>query len=322
MVVRKRGGQRARSSRVSGRPAVTDRKREAGREPVHDSFEALLDKSVAHNAHSASGLHALLYGATRSLNILGYKYGFTVGRTLHSRHKRIESLFAILERGGLGKVLYTPSSDKSYIRSSASGNQVMRIEAGRVHYYEAGMIAGFLSSHTKAYMRTEETSCVMSGDPECTFVSSTTAPISYGGLGRGPDSLVKDMAEVAKGRKGSGASDYYTYLSMQPLLSGRISEKLAGLMFAAGRELRVSSHESIGEIVKTAGLFIGAGAKMVKNTKAKKSIVLRYNSFGSVGYVALTSPIFAGAVGGEYKAGRTYSRLKDGAYSVRIDFRI
>ena len=295
-----------------------------GRAPPKDAVELLLDSMVGSPVRSATGLHTLLYDTTPSMRIIAYKYGLTVGRLLHQRHGAFDRMLEMLERAGMGRVLYSPSSDVSYITSTARRPGAARgtpRAAAPVHYYESGLISGFLSSYTGSDIRTRETSCTLRGDASCTFASATWLEPQVDGAaysGRFVEravEMIRACPESVRGR------DYYTCLSIQPLLTRRLASKLSRLMLASGSRLRASvAEKELRRTVARAGSFIGADAVLAKNTKAKKSIEVRYNSFNSASYVALTIPVFIGLMGREYRMRKVESRLRSGAYAVYLDF--
>ncbi len=285
---------------------------------ARDSIELLLEKTMRSDGCTSSSMHTMLYSVTESLGILAYKYGFTVGRMLYNSNKRIDSLFAFLEQGGMGKVLYTPSADILYITSARRGS-VKTIAAAPAHNYEAGVIAGFMASYTGKDISTVETACVLNGGEECVFASGKLDRHALHMNGNANSTISGIAYKMINTEFGNGA-DFYTNLSIQPLLHSNIVSKLSGLMLLAGAHARMEHvNLKLDDIIARAGAFIGAQARLTKNTKAKKSIVVRYNSFSSVDYVSLTVPLFVGIIGSGCRR-KVSSVIRNGAYTVKMDF--
>lgn len=321
--MKKKGGSGKRAAGLGGRRRVALARSSgaAGHSKANDTVELLLERMLESKTGTATGMHTLLYCTTASMQRIAYRYGFSIGRLMHHKHRTLEKLFDALERGGMGKVLYTPAMDVSYITSQAHaiGNYAKDLKSP-VHHYEAGMIAGFLSSYTGNRISTVETSCAWRGGL-CTFVSrSSVAPLDrYTGSDEG---IITNVIDSIAGMNSTARYiDYYTYLSVQPLLSKGIVSRLSEFMLLCGKRLGEGTNAGdLEAVVHRIGTFIGTDAKLLKNTKAKKSIAVRYNSFSSAGYVDLTAPLFMGLVGKGSRVG-AYSRISKGAYLVYIDFK-
>ncbi len=319
-VHRKAGNARKFAGVAIGRSGVF------GSEQARDGIELLLDSVVDAKKYVATGLHTLLYGTTVSMHSIAYKHGFAVGRLLHYKYKKFEYLLEVLEQGGMGTVLYSPSSDVSYITSVELTAGAKACVAAPMHYYESGIIAGFLSSHTGEGVRTAETRCTWCDADSCTFVSGTGIERLVGepsDINVMLNAAVERLKNSNSQKSSSKQQDCYTYLSIQPLLSGRLADSLSRLMLLFGRKLQENgARGSLATFVTRAGEFIGTAAELEKDTKAKKSIVVRYNSLNSNSrYVAITVPVFIGLVGKAYKIQKVESTLRNDAYSIHIDFR-
>ena len=297
------------------------KKREDSRpgEAARDTAELLIDNMLHSGPRTATGLHTLLYGLSPSMHEIAYVHGFGVGRSMHGNNATLDDLLRALEVGGMGKALYAPAESLSYITSTSGART--EIESGMpMHHYESGMISGFMASYTGRGISTHEASCMWDGSDRCVFVSGVQAPWK-GGTGIGAEEFVERAVALVNGigNPGRGA-DYYTYLSIQPLLYEGMVKRLAAPMLNAGTGLHVRGNaQRLSDIVDKAGGFLGINARLVRNTKAKKSIVLRYNSFSSANYIKLTVPMFIGIIGDGHIR-KVKSSLRNGAYSVQMDF--
>lgn len=306
---------RSRAKKVTAAPA--------SRRRFADHTELLFEKTLNMPiSATATGLHTLLYNATPSMQELAYKYGFSTGKSIHQNGGTVDALLALLQKGGLGPMLYSPSPDLSYIQSTE--RRTVFLLDGPAHHYERGLIAGYFSAYTDSPIITTETGCSWSGAEACTFTSSRVA-VSQWMPGTDIRKVTACMASIIKQqpRKGEGA-DLYTLLALQPLLTGALALTVSRLLYIAGQQLAADPEgESLPGLVNKLGSFLGIRAELAQNTKAKKSITITYTLYSSTSqYVALTLPAFTGLFSSEYEQeSANVRRNKEGAYLVSLNLK-
>ncbi len=296
--------------------------------PVASGREEFLLKKITEPPAKAPERHLqlqdLLYNVAPELQTLAFRSGFKLGSDAFAcSDGTIGSLEHILENAGLGKVSYYPFETRSMFAS-------YRIKAKSVnlgintHTFEAGVIAGFLSAHSKSTVTASEVACVFNGARACQFVA-------VGGESFNPqDSSSLDMVSIvraldlgirnAEARKGESA---YYMLAIRPLLSEPMLGEASKFLYLSGKMLVASQKaHNFAFMVKKASDFLGIDGVKVTDGKNGSAVVrLAYNTTTSVSRfvdlsTALLSGMFKGAFGRNVKVKRDTD--SKGIYIVRM----
>ena len=179
---------------------------------------------------------SIIYSSSHALRELAYSKGYSFGRMVFQRSSGgIRGLEAALDGGGLRKPLYRASAHKAII--SAAVRPCKNI-GGRIHYFEAGMIAGYMSASTGRHLEAVEMRCAGNGDPECSFhigPAGTIARQKAGDLS--PMELVSKIAGClgVESAKDDAGEPYYISVSA-PLCNGGLAAHTAAIARAAGEK--------------------------------------------------------------------------------------
>lgn len=320
-----KGVVKAKRSRPRTRkiPSVRRSWAESGTSTPLDAVELLLKHAIeSPKTQEATGLHTLLYNSTPSMHRLAYRYGFSIGKLLQMRYGGVQNMLTLLERSGLGEVLYTPSADVSHIHSTTKRKHPNL--GSRAHHYECGIIAGYFSAYTKNSITTSELQCRLDGSTSCAFVSG--AAVEQEPQPRvNVNAVVKGLAEMmALAGEEKAHADPYTMLALDPLLNGGVANGISALLYLAAKALpEASDRKEEAEMLENMGRFLGIKAVFTKNTKAKKSVTITYTLYNSTSpYVELTLPAFTGYLCREYeKSAVEIKRTANGAYAVSFSLK-
>lgn len=182
---------------------------------------------------------ALMFGAIVSslspaLSNLQYKAGMNVGRALYRSisqgagymfpEESVASLVSFLQAAGYRYVTYAVFADRTEIKIFDKKGPAI---GARVHGFEAGIIAGFLSAATHRVVYVSEVECIQEGASSCRFVSGHAAAAHHGGTVPASisslDLFAKHIASVVHGTRPLGSwavsagfsSEYYTLFSAE-----------------------------------------------------------------------------------------------------------
>ncbi len=266
---------------------------------------------------SALAVIEAIYSASPGLEKIAYKHGFSLGKSIFAKSNgAINALFSVLENGGLENILHYPFND-SVVITASSRRQAM---IGRkVHIYESGLIAGYLTSATGTHIYVEEAECEYNGDSRCKFVSSPSVGALEMHVGnRDLDGIVSDVSEMAN--VGGRVSAGYYAAAILPVANRTSSETLANLFYIAGSRLAVGNADvGLGKIAGIAGASSIEIAKEYRHVP--KLVRLKYAPASSIGpFVDAAANAVAGFIehryGYEPKARRRL--LRDKGYLVEL----
>ena len=255
------------------------------------------------------------YCSTPVLSEFSQKYGFHIGERAFSisRGKGIGMLLNLLESSGLGKLLYMPSIDRVIIRSAASQSTKLRL-GFNVHAYEAGIIAGFLSSHASKNITAAEVSCVYNGSDACQFVSIVTEGEPSAGNQRKPNLGTKFIRESVKI---SGAQDktegeiHFTMLGMLPFIAEAPLESASKLMFLAGIEAAAGYKENYQEGLRRMASFLCMDIAGMGRKGTKREVSIHFGAeVSSSGFMELGTKAFIGFLSKHFNSSVTLSKRK------------
>ncbi len=287
-------------------------------------LEDLLVEMVINGKEKAlngTDIENLIYGTTGGLGLMGYGFGFSVGRALTLKLGPKTPLNTVLDRIGLHDSLYYPLKDKVIITSKLGSSSGLPNMGKGIHLYEAGAISGYLSTSTGVHMNAYEKRCVYNGAGECMFEASPSnqKPEFTGNGIRGTTEAIS--IALTKNRYHKLKNEYYRVLAYLPLMDTRISEQIMKLMIMVG--------ERVGEIQKGAkpdGLvsnlanYFGAKDASVEKKGIKTIIKLRYESYNSLqAFVAMPAAVITGFAKSAGRASDVrFTTNKDGTYATTI----
>jgi predicted hydrocarbon binding protein len=263
----------------------------------------------------------LIYNTAREFQTLAFKSGFNLGSEAYRHSNRsISSLEHILENAGLGKVVYYPFESKSIITSRSIRSGGMNIGTN-LHIFEAGVISGYMTAHTKKHISVREQTCVFNGASTCEFVATA------GGIDSGEQNpidfptVVRTLSSVISGTEKQENNETYYMLSMKPLLTEPLFSEAVKFMYVTGKVLSRNLRD-FDRSVLTAANLLGIGkAKLSKDRKGNASLALIYSHDTSINkYVDLSTALLAGMLKGAYgkKVEMTRSVDSKGIYNVRL----
>ena len=114
----------------------------------------------------------LIYNISGDLRKLAYESGFGLGEEIYeSSDRTLGALERTLENAGFGKVLYRPFESHGTITTYKVRPKGKALDA-EIHSFESGLIAGYLSAHTKRPIYVRELKCTYNGSNFCQFVAS------------------------------------------------------------------------------------------------------------------------------------------------------
>ncbi len=254
-----------------------------------------------------------LYSSSAGLERLIYKHGFSLGKNIYAKSNgTIDALLAVLENGGLENVLYYPFNDSFVITAKSSNAKNLH---RKMHVYESGLIAGYLSSATELPIQVKEIECEYNGDGRCRFVSYVGAQNEEEAESLDFEKIVSNISEIAK-VEGSISPSYFAS-AILPVANHASAGPLSNFFYIAGSKLANSL--KLEEIAKL------AGASSVKVAKAYRNIPrlvkVRYAPESSMGlYVDAATAALKGYIkqryGYELEAKRRI--MKDNSYMVEL----
>ena len=252
--------------------------------------------------------HVLL-NLTPSSSTLAYRSGFSVGSTLYelelTAHPKpmygeyVPYLVEFLEHAGY-RVTYSVFPDQSTFRFHGPSIYL----GAKVHTFEAGIIAGFLSAARHTYVGVNERECRNAGARECTFTTSITAPRQP--IGRAEiDRLINHVQAAANSGARSGGTFLQSYhaLISSAMLDNASLDTLKDLMAYIGSSLRIRFDSMRGrkpgaaKYISNAVSVLGLGAPSISDMR-KLGIRLSFGASTSRhGWVELSVAFLNGIIG-------------------------
>ena len=287
-------------------------------------ISGLLDKSHKH-ADNGMVVEDLMYNITDAMEYLAYKFGISVGRAVFVKSSQDENvLFEVLEKLGLGRIYYYPSTDQTLIRAHSSAPV---ISIGRnIHIYECGIVSGYLSALTGLIINTVEKRCRYNSADSCEFVSTPSMqPVRHVAGETSPTKIIDAIAEKFKQTRYSKQEIRYDYhiLPMLPMQEKELLGSMSDLLYIIGRRYAELTKEgdSTESLVNIANHFCIRKVEVRRESGEIRNINLKYNNYNSRdAYVTLSSAMFNGFVSYMTNSSGTMSRYidADGSYTVSI----
>ncbi len=300
-----------------------------GREAPNDLEELLVRDLVGSGAVPKlnSGVLAqdLILSLTASTRKLGYNLGFGVGRQIYREGgANIGMFFDVLEKLGLGKVLYYPSEEHVVITSMLDTKQIASLETG-AHVFESGVIAGYFSGYLNRMVRVRETLCIFKNSNVCQFIADAVQH-HYHFVDRDPklDVVISAIASGINRIDGTAKNlenrDYLLLPSL-PLARTPLLDEACKILYLAGGRLAMIGGSEYKEAIGKIARYFDLEDAQVTESKGKRIIRLKYKDYNSLeGIVRLSSSMAMGYVAkasGSEPVARA-SVGKNGTYLVSI----
>ncbi len=323
----------AKASKKQTRAAKKREQPHAAAEAAAQSREDFLFRNALNKRHEARrtlGMQDIIYNFEKETKELAYRYGYEIGEALFKHFNSDNTLSKMLESAGFGKILYYPFESKTMITSYAVDNLGMNSSI-KMHDFEAGIMAGYLSQHSKTRLDAEEVHCKFAGSEFCQFVISQRTAVREAGEGIGDIDTASMMAMKAlKGGKYGGACESYYLLESAPLEREPLRHIVRKMLFVLGKKISGKEEEAgregnaAGKAAAFARLSGYAGVDAVSMAgKKPNALRLRYSHLNSAsGFIDLSSSLLAGFANGAYKRKiKVVKRLNaNGSYTVELQF--
>ncbi|MEM3215974.1 MAG: 4-vinyl reductase [Candidatus Micrarchaeaceae archaeon] len=286
------------------------------------SFELLLISriiNVRENAQirGAFSLQDLIYNFTEETKRYAYKSGLAIGELAAAHFPGVSSLERILASAGMGNILYAPFETEVKITSARAHNTSIKINTN-AHYFESGIIAGFLSKETGRHIDARETHCIFNGSDFCQFeASSSVSPFANISSVSSLEIATKLLAEAVRNNQQSN-EDYFA-LSFLPLLREPLLSSATNLVYILGKRI---AHEMQNENEAFALLANYIHLSRIRSTKGENEIELQYpHSLSSDGFLQISSALLRGYLSSAHKSACSAERhMSAGAYRVLFKF--
>lgn len=302
----------------------------AGR-PATDREELLIRSMIRAASGGIRGgidVQDLTLSVADSARRLGYKSGFYIGERVFAIAGRdTEAFFGVLDRLGLGKVLYYPADGYAII-TSANGTPKAPLNAN-IHVFESGVMAGYLSGYVGRRVWARETVCTYNGSGFCQFSIGQVpegpdgGPQGWPGIGAVARAIAQRISDTDYLGAAKGADRDYLLLPSLPLINGLLLEETSRILYLAGEQLAsMDTGDGYKEALKRIGAYFDLdGVGISRIGRSKRVIRLKYKQYNSIdGLVRLSSSMVVGFLAKYFKSDPTVKRSvgKDGTYSVSI----
>jgi predicted hydrocarbon binding protein len=259
-------------------------------------IESIISANIANEVKPDISGNALLipyiiYSSSPELHRLSYSNGFSIGKLIFKASKKdFGALANALENGGLGKILYNNFEDKAVI--TALNN--MKIHLGyNVHWFEAGMISGYMSANTEKLMDVVETKCSCNGSSRCQFIVTEHGK---GTENANPDIAKNLIEDIIKGidyqpAENKISSEYYL-LHLMPMAKEPVFSEVSKLFYISGKRFGKSRIFDENTIISLKNPLAFKEVKIIHSGKKISGIDIIYHDAESIHNVVMLSRAF------------------------------
>lgn len=243
----------------------------------------------------------MVYSLTPKLSRTAYNFGYSIGMDIFANSRKEQNvLIAVLGRLGFRNIVYQPFRDALVIRSGARNHDAKKVGA-KIHSFESGIIAGYLSAHSGEIINTAEKECVYNGDDACRFVSNTGRTF---GSNNPPsledviDAIAINMHEIKFSNRSEVA---YHMLPLLPMTKQPLRGEVTKIFYLIGVELsqRYSKEEPV-HLLENIARYFGTMQGPVKITQKTAAVQLRYAYHNSdSAFVELSTAMVRGFIKGK-----------------------
>ena len=319
----KRSKKKVMAKRGSTSTARKGNARTAVQESVALSRELWLVKSALNineeeHYERSMGLQDIIYNFTPEMQRLAYNSGFAYGELVANHFPSVSTLERILLAAGFGKVLYYPFETHAII-TSKSMHTPLKL-GHNVHYFESGLISGFMSTHLHSKIEVVEKHCALNTSNFCQFVASPnenpfSSMLGYEDL----NSAARLLHEYSTQRTGGMSEPYYAF-SLLPILQEPLLGEAVKLAYLLGKRLGEIEADASKQASLLA-LYMGLGSKLAIKSRGVKLLVDYPHSLSIGGDVDLSSALLRGYLSNVYKSRCIIERKANakGTYEVKIE---
>ena len=243
----------------------------------------------------------LIYSLTPELSRTAYNFGYSIGRNLFLNSKKWENtLVPALRRLGFKNIKYYPFRDAVAINAGSRDHDTKNIGA-KVHSFESGIIAGYLSAHSGEPINTVEKECTHHGDKECRFVSYAGRILrdnSSPSLVDVIDSIATKMHET---RFSNRSAVEYHMLPLIPMTKQPLRSEVTKIFYLIGLELsQRHGREESEELLRNMARYFGTAKEDIDIAAKNASVQLRYAYHNSnADFVELSTAMIRGFIKGK-----------------------
>ena len=266
--------------------------------------EGLLVRSILNPARELRDgivIEDMIYSLTPKLARTAYNFGYSIGVDIFVNSKKEQNtLVPVLGRLGFRNIVYQPFRDALVIKSGSRNHEVRKIGA-KIHSFEAGMIAGYLSAHSGEAINTTEKECVYNGDSVCRFVSSTGRTFesnSNPSIEDVIDSIAVNVHEIKFSDRSEVA---YHMLPLIPMTKQPLRSEIAKIFYLIGVELSQRYGKDGAEVLlENIARYFGISKGQIKIAPKTAEVQLKYFYHNSnSAFVELSTAMFRGFIKGK-----------------------
>ena len=272
--------------------------------PRAPDTEGLLVRSIINPSRELRDgivIEDMIYSLTPKLARTAYNFGYSIGIDIFANSRKGENtLIPVLGRLGFRNIVYQPFRDALVIKSGSRNHNVRKVGA-KIHSFEAGIIAGYLSAHSGEIINTIEKECIYNGDSVCRFVSNTGRAVennSNPSLEDVIDSIAVNIHEIKFSDRSEVA---YHMLPLIPMTKQPLRSEIAKIFYLIGIELsqRYGKDETEA-LLENMARYFGTSSGSVKITPKTAELQLTYSYHNSnSAFVELSTAMARGFIKGK-----------------------
>ncbi len=303
MKAAKKGKKSARERNPIKRKAIV-------RKSIHTQIsqapdtEGLLVRSILNPSRELRDgivIEDLIYSLTPKLARTAYNFGYSIGMDISANSKKEKNtLVPVLGRLGFRNIVYQPFRDALVIKSGSRNHDAKKVGA-KIHSFEAGIIAGYLSAHSGEIINTVEKECIYNGDPVCRFVSNTGRAFgsnSNPSLEDVIDSIAVNFHEIRFSDRSEVA---YHMLPLIPMTKQPLRAEITKIFYLIGIELSQRySGNGAKALLENIARYFGTSQGPVKIAPKTAEVQLMYSYHNSnSAFVELSTAMIRGFIKGK-----------------------
>ena len=243
----------------------------------------------------------LIYSLTPKLARTAYRFGYSIGMDIFANSSKEQNMLVpVLGRLGFRNIVYQPFRDALVIKSGSRNHTVRKVDA-KIHSFEAGIIAGYLSAHSGELINTTEKECIYNGDQACRFVSNTGRAFgsnSNPSLEDVIDTIAANMHEIKFSDRSEVA---YHMLPLMPMTKQPLRNEVVKIFYLIGLELSQRYGKDEAEaLLENIARYFGTSKGPTKISTKTAEVQLRYSYHNSnSAFVELSTAMVRGFIRGK-----------------------
>ena len=243
----------------------------------------------------------MIYSLTPKLARAAYNFGYSIGADIFTNsRKQQNTLVPVLGRLGFRNITYQPFRDALIIKSGSRNHEVRKIGA-KIHSFEAGIIAGYLSAHSGEAINTVEKECVYNGDSVCRFVSSTGRTFESNSNPSVEDVIDSIAVNVHEIKFSDRSEVAYHMLPLMPMTKEPLRSEIVKILYLIGIELSQRYGKDEAEaLLENIARYFGISKGQIKIAPKTVEVQLKYSYHNSnSAFVELSTAMFRGFIKGK-----------------------